>query len=256
MSVDENALPGNRARGAPSALPGVVAGVSLWWSDLGHTEAALARAAQWLSAAERARAARFATEPLRQQYIAGRSTLRELLGQALRIAPADVALHETSQGRPMLAAPPGIPDFNVSHTRGGAIYAIATGLSPEARIGVDVEHDDRQVAADGLAQKFLTADEQATLDPLDADARRRRFLRYWTCKEAMCKATGEGLAAPFGRICVDLEAGAAVGLRLRDGPAPYLPASWQLHPIAVPDGFVATLAIWRGGAGITPSARP
>jgi phosphopantetheinyl transferase len=51
-----------------------------------------------------------------------------------------------------------------------------------------VERADRDVGADRLALKFLTARERATLEGRDADERRRRFLHYWTCKEAMSKA--------------------------------------------------------------------
>ena len=76
-----------------------------------------------------------------------------------------------------------------------ALFALAEGLPPGARVGVDVEHAGRAVNADGLARKFLCERERAALAPLDADARRGRFLRLWTCKEAMSKATGDALSA-------------------------------------------------------------
>jgi phosphopantetheinyl transferase len=71
--------------------------------------------------------------------------------------------------------------------------------------------------------------------------RRERFVRYWTCKEAMSKATGDGLIAPFGRLDVAL----SENPRLIDGPPPYTPAHWALHSAAVPAAWVATIAIWR-----------
>jgi 4'-phosphopantetheinyl transferase len=250
VSVDEIDRAGKRA-GAPAAtdtvLPCAVAGVSLWWSDLAPAPGDIAALAAWLSAEEHARAARFGTEALRHKYIAGRATLRRILGRTLGIEPAAVLIRRGRRGRPVLANPGASLDFNVSHTRGGAVFGIATGLHAEARIGVDVEREDRTLAADGLARKFLAAEEQATLRDLDADARRRRFLRYWTCKEAMSKATGDGLIAPFGRLIVDIEA----PLRLVDGPAPYAPRAWRLSDIAVPEGFIATLAIWRGGGALS-----
>ena len=57
----------------------------------------------------------------------------------------------------------------------------------------------------------------------------------------MSKATADGLIAPFARLDVDIDA----ALTLRDGPPPYLPDAWRLHAIAVPAGFLATLAVWR-----------
>ena len=76
---------------------------------------------------------------------------------------------------------------------------------------------------------------------IDALAERHaRFLRYWTCKEAMSKATGDGLSAPMRRLEVRL----TDGIELAGGPAPYEPARWRLHAIDVPDGYLATLALW------------
>jgi phosphopantetheinyl transferase len=76
---------------------------------------------------------------------------------------------------------------------------------------------------------------------LDADGRRRAFLRRWTCKEAMSKATGDALLAPFRAIDVDCRD----GLALRAGPAPYLPEHWKLHAVDAGAGMLAALAIWR-----------
>jgi hypothetical protein len=58
----------------------------------------------------------------------------------------------------------------------------------------------------------------------------------------MSKATGEGLLAPFRR----LDVGLLDPPRLLDGPPPYRPGRWTLHQPAVPDGWLATVAIWRG----------
>ncbi|TMH53788.1 MAG: 4-phosphopantetheinyl transferase family protein, partial [Betaproteobacteria bacterium] len=98
------------------------------------------------------------------------------------------------------------------------------------------------VRADGLAHKFLTAAEQATLAPLGESERRARFLRYWTCKEAMSKATGDGLSAPFRELDVAL----TDTIALVQGPTPYEPSRWRLHMVNAPAGFVATVALWSG----------
>jgi 4'-phosphopantetheinyl transferase len=228
------------AAGARS-LPPVEDGVSLWWSDLAPTEDWLARAAGWLSPAEQARNARFGTDALRRKYVAGRATLRLVLARALGVDPAAVPIRRGARGRPELAETGVVTDFNLSHTRGGAVIGIVHGQPATTRIGVDVEREDRSLASDGLARKFLTPSERASLDGLDADLRRRRFLRHWTCKEAMSKATGDGLAAPMRRMTIAVEP----DLALLDGPAPYVSAAWRLHRIAVPPGFLATIAIWR-----------
>ena len=237
--------------GGIAALPSPAPGVALWWSDLAQPADEIERFAHWLSPAETTRAARFGTAALRGKYIAGRATLRLLLGHSLAIAPAEVPLRRGVRGRPEIAGGTDAPDFNVSHTREGAVFAIGDGLPRNFRVGVDIERYDRRLDADGLARKFLTLREQASLSGADADERRQRFLRYWTCKEAMSKATGDGLIAPFAQL--DVETSAA--LSLLDGPAPYLPETWRLHAIAVPEGFLATLALWERGRPVTPSRR-
>jgi len=233
VSVDDFPLPGNARRVQPAGAP--IDGIELWFAVLAAEEEAYARATSWLAPAEHARAARFGREWLRRRYVIGRALLRGVLGRSLSLPPSAVPIVRGERGRPRLDGIEGI-DFNVSHTNDAALVGIARG----PRIGVDIERADREVNADGLARKFLTPAERATLAPLGADERRARFLRYWTCKEAMSKATGDGISAPFRRIEVDL--GAA--LRLLAGPAPYAPDRWRLHAVDARDGYFATLALW------------
>ena len=236
MSVDDFPAPGN-PDGAPVALAAPVADVALWWAPLVTDPREIARVSAWLAPAEQARAARFGRLALAERYVAGRALLRWLLGRALGLAPHAVPIERGERGRPQLAGSAGI-DFNVSHTEGVALI----GIAQTRRIGVDVERADRIVRADGLAQKFLTAVERATLAPLPESERREGFLRYWTCKEAMSKATGDGLAAPFR----DLEVRLAGGIVLASGPEPYQPDRWQLARVDVPADFLATVALWSG----------
>lgn len=256
LSVDDFDATGNRAAasvaGEPVALPDVERGVALWWTDLALGADALERAAASLSPDETARAARFGTEALRSKYVAGRSSLRLVLGRTLGIAAAAVPLRRGARGRPELALAAPAPDFNLSHTRDGAVIGIVHGLPPGTRIGVDVERHDRVLAADSLARKFLSPQEQASLQGADADLRRLRFLRYWTCKEAMSKATGDGLVAPFSRLTVGIDG----GLALIAGPPPYVPEAWRLHAAAVPPGFLATVALWRAERQPPPARQP
>ena len=107
--------------------------------------------------AELARAARFGTDALRQRWMAGRGALRTVLGRTLGIDPAEVAIVRGARGRPELAEHAARIDFNVSHTRGVALVAVARDVAGAVRVGVDIEHRDREVGADRLARKFLTA---------------------------------------------------------------------------------------------------
>jgi len=234
-SVDDFPTPGN----LPEALASPAAGVALWWAGLAASDDAFAHLSSWLAPQEHARAARYGREDLRRRYVIGRATLRSVLGGMLGVAPGHVPIVRGARGRPRLDGIPDL-DFNISHTEGMALI----GVTRTGRIGVDIEREDRTVNADGLARKFLTLAEQATLASLAEAARRGRFLRYWTCKEAMSKATGDGLSAPFRRIEVRL----ADTIEPVAGPAPYEPSSWRLHAVDVPAGFLGTLAVWSSAS--------
>ncbi|MEO8753493.1 MAG: 4'-phosphopantetheinyl transferase superfamily protein [Casimicrobiaceae bacterium] len=235
MSLDEPADSGNHA--GPIALPSPAQGVSVWMGQLARSGSEIEAFAATLSDSEHARAARFGRPGLRDRYVAGRAMLRILLGQRLGRAPAEVDIRRGVRGRPY-AADAGALDFNVSHTDNVAMFA----FTESARIGVDIEHRERALNVEGIARKFMAPDEQAELAALAAEARRPALLRLWTCKEAMSKATGDALSAPFGRIAI----ATAGGLRVAQGPPPYTPATWQLAPIAVPGGYLATVALWHG----------
>ncbi len=232
--VSQDVIPGVRA------LPACDPGIALWICQLDRIPAGAPAITHWLSAPEQERAARFGTDALRQRWIVGRATLRLLLASALGIDPVEVPLQRGVRGRPELAHPHTL-DFNVSHTRNIALIGIAHGLPRASRIGVDIERVDRAVDADKLARKFLTERERTALAPLDADARRRDFLRLWTCKEAMSKATGDALMAPFREIDVTT----TNGLQLSAGPPPYTPEHWQLFAPHAADDLLATVAVWR-----------
>lgn len=223
---------------ALTPLPDPAPGVQAWLTSLARAPEEIAALAGLLSPAETARAARFGRPALRDRYIVGRATLRRLLGARLGLAADRVLIERGPRGRPFAPQDPAL-DFNVSHTREVALFGIAS----RPRIGIDIEHGERLLNVDGVARKFMSSAEQALLATLDDDARRRTLLRLWTCKEAMSKATGDALAAPFRRMDVDLTA----GLHLRDGPPPYLPARMTLHPVSVPGGFLATVALWSQG---------
>jgi 4'-phosphopantetheinyl transferase len=232
VSVDDFPLPGN-------AIASPVAGIALWCAPLAATDEAFAHMAACLSPAEKARAARFGRDDLRRRYIIGRSLLRALLGRTLALSPAAVPIVRGPRGRPQLDGIAGI-DFNVSHTRDMSL----AGIARAGRIGVDIERADREVDADRLARRVLAARERDAIAQLDADERRRRFLRYWTCKEAMSKATGDGIAAPFRRLEVTLDASP----RLVAGPSPYEPEHWRLYAIDPQAGYFGTLAVWDARA--------
>ena len=55
---------------------------------------------------------------------------------------------------------------------------------------------------DGIARLALTMHERSALCQFGATERTQGLLRYWVRKEAIAKATGEGLRLPFSKLTV------------------------------------------------------
>jgi 4'-phosphopantetheinyl transferase len=238
LSLEQNASSGNAARESPriTVLASPMPDIRLWWCDVRPSPRLLPVYERCLSDAERSRASRFGTVQLRERYVMGRGSLREILGRELGVRAESVDIVRGTRGRPQLAGSARL-DFNISHTATVAIV----GIARNARIGVDVERTDRIINVAGIARKFFTGNERGTIDVLGADDARRRALTLWTCKEAMSKATGDGLSAPFAEIDISLRDGPAV----RRGFDRYDPDRWVLYRAAVPPEYVATVALWN-----------
>jgi len=123
-----------------------------------------------------------------------RAALRALL--ARHTDQVDWRIIRTQQGKPFLISPSGAagPSVSVSHT--GETVAVA--MAREGSIGIDIErHRPRDFNA--LAAQAFGPTEQAEVAVHGEDA----FFRIWTLREAIAKATGEGLAlAANGRDLV------------------------------------------------------
>jgi 4'-phosphopantetheinyl transferase len=107
---------------------------------------------------------------------------------------------------------------------------VAVALSDAGPVGVDVEQV-ADVDVDSLARHVLHADETA--------ARLPEFFVYWTRKEAVVKATGDGLAAELARVRVSAphEPPALLAYPGRPGLAAHL------VDLARDDGYAAALAV-------------
>jgi 4'-phosphopantetheinyl transferase len=145
-----------------------------------------------LSSDELARANRFHFPQHRQRFIAGRGILRSILGRYLHIAPQQVEFDYQERGKPILAKSLAASNisFNLSHSQGLALCAV----NYHNHIGVDLEFINRTSDVAALAKRFFLPQEYALMRSLSGEQQQQTFFRYWTCKEAYLKATGEGLA--------------------------------------------------------------
>ena len=182
---------------AMSTTPAVpVAEIDVWHAS---TEAIVAdparvsRAREWLTPSERVRHDRFRFDHDREMFLMGRVMSRALVAQALGVAPTAWEWREGPHGRPEVAAPSSALHFNLAHSAGLVVCALAHGRT----VGVDVEDLHRTRTTDpGIVARYCTPREVTTV-AAPSDGWRDRFLTYWTLKEAYLKARGLGIALPL-----------------------------------------------------------
>lgn len=177
--------------------------VHLWSARLDAPEDMLRHFASLLAEDEQRRAERFRGGALRSHYIAGRGTLRVLLGRYLDAAPRSFSLSYQAHGKPELGLPwkAGGLEFNVSHSHELAVYAFTRGRA----IGVDVESIRPMPNAAALMERFFSPEEVAQWQQMPAERQLRAFFQGWTRKEAWLKAVGSGLSFPLNEFCVTLD---------------------------------------------------
>jgi 4'-phosphopantetheinyl transferase len=214
------------------AIPLAFGVAHLWTVDLSRgdwREQSLAV----LSAEERERALRFRHGTDMRRYAVGRAALRTILGGYLSIPAHEIALVYGPHGKPSLAG--GGPRFSFSHSDDLAVAAFAG----EAELGVDVERLDREAEIDNVVSRFASKREREAFAALPAEERRPAFFRWWTRKEALAKAAGLGLSAPFESFDVSIAAGDA---RLLSTRLAELGGAWMLNEFEPAPGFIGALA--------------
>ncbi len=145
-----------------------------------------------LSDDERRRAARYAFDRDRAQFIICRGALRSLLAGYLNRPAQSITFNYAPGGKPFIAPARGehAIEFNLSHTQGVAAIAVAC----DRPVGVDVEHIREIAWSDAIATRYFAPADRDAIERLPSDERPLAFHRIWTAREAELKVTGEGLA--------------------------------------------------------------
>jgi 4'-phosphopantetheinyl transferase len=192
-----------------------------------------------LDEVERARRERYVQPADRDRFTLGVAVTRLAAGALLGVEPERVPLDRTCpgcgapHGRPVID---GGPQLSVSHS-GERVVVALTGGGP---VGVDVEELSDRLTED-IAGQLLGPDEAADLRGLGPAARRRGLLEYWTRKEAVLKATGDGLRVPLSDLCVSAPDEPPRLLAWDDRPG--LPGRFTMHTLAPGPGYAACLAL-------------
>jgi 4'-phosphopantetheinyl transferase len=238
--------------GPRAAVPAGTAEV--WWA---RRQDAAPRHLALLDETERRRWTAYRRDADRERFLAGCALAKAVLARYARLRPADVRFDRTCgdcgepHGKPVM--PGSSLEHSVAHS--GDLVAVAVAGNP---VGVDVEQLDGRahpLGGDGdpeaLARLVLSGAEQAVLNAIRPADRARAFLVAWTRKEAVTKATGDGLRAAFGEVVVaDGAAGDGVP-RLVSWPYPRDPREVTLLDLDAAAGYLAALAVLGPCEGVT-----
>ena len=223
--------------------------IQVWWTRPQHREG-------WqdelLDEVERARCARFRRPADRDRFVTACSLLRLALARCRNRDAADLPIVRTCpacgepHGKPRLDDGSGL-EVSLSHSGERVVVIVSSG----APVGVDVEQLPqprdgglRRNDAEDLAARVLSPIEHAAFQALSASDKRTAFLEYWTRKEAVLKATGDGLRVPLTRLAVSGPLEEPILLAWRGRPE--MPERITLHRLHPGPDHVGALAVIGG----------
>ncbi len=142
----------------------------------------------------------------------------------------EVEVQRRERGKPFLA---GGPEFNLSHTA-GQVFAVFSAQP----VGLDLESATRKVNAEKLAWRYFSPSEAGHICGAPEEERDALFLRYWVCKEATVKLSGDGIYNGLGDVQITLgEGGRSQGL--------YRGRRLELREFRLSSGLMGAVAAWQ-----------
>lgn len=189
---------------------------------------------------ERSRAKRFRSHTMRRRWTVARAGLRGILASHCGCSTSNVEFATGEFGKPELsgaAAASGFR-FNLSHSGNMAVVAVA----PDFDVGIDIELKKPIRDWPGVAARFFAPKENVQLMALEEPRRIDAFFDCWTRKEALIKATGEGLSARLDEFEVSLSADANLGV-VADHSDEQKYIGWRLENVNIGPHFAGAIAM-------------
>lgn len=206
--------------------------VHAWFLDLGEMADALR------SALDPGATGEYGTYTDGQLTFTRRFYLRLLLGAYLGLAGKEIRIIRNRKGKPVLDPQVHGRDLHFSIAKSGRGFLV--GVSSSFYLGVDVEPVDRRAHnALGVAKRYFSAEEAAALEATEPDRLNAAFLRTWSCKEAVVKSLGLGIANQLCRFTVDTNPSHPAAITDIEGDDP---SGWWLQLIRPTDGYLGAIA--------------
>ena len=154
-------------------------GVRVWYFSLDLDSERHARCARTLDDKERHRVQRFPIAEHRRRFVAGRGTLRMILGHYAACDPECVRFGFGQYGKPYFAGPGSVDELEFSVSNSGGLGAVAVARRIE--LGLDLEQIRPSRDHDSIASREFSVDEKNWILGLPEVERAAAFFDLWTC---------------------------------------------------------------------------
>ncbi|MEO7214606.1 4'-phosphopantetheinyl transferase superfamily protein [Mucilaginibacter sp.] len=188
-----------------------------------------------LMPAEKERGGKYFQLKDKQRFILSRGAQRDILGRYLNQPAAQVAFELGANKKPFLVtdSTPAI-QYNITHA--GDWILLAVSNNP---VGADVEFVDREFQFNDILEENFSQEEIAFINK---NTPAENFYLLWTRKEALLKATGQGLGEHL-KVTPSL-----------NGTHPLSPEllcsdkTWEVSSFNLPGGYTGSIANLHGAS--------
>lgn len=186
--------------------------------------------AQFLPEHEAVRHKAIAHDENRLGYAMSQGGLRRIASFYLGRDWSEVQVQRRERGKPFIAEG---PEFNLSHTV-GQVFAVFSAQP----VGLDIESANRKVNAEKLARRYFAPAEAEHIVGVPEAERTALFLRYWVCKEATVKLSGDGIYHGLGDVQITLGEGGRSQGQYRGKPL-------EIREFRLANGLMGAVAAWQ-----------
>lgn len=173
-----------------------------------------------------------------QLRFARRFYLRLLLGAYLGLPGKAVRINRHVRGKPVLDA--SVHSESLHFSMAKSEDRLLIGFAQSIQLGVDLEPMGRRALKPlSVARRYFSEHESAALSALPAAELDASFLRAWACKEAVVKASGEGIANQLCRFTVETALSQPARVLDIDGDRP---EAWSLALVRPEAAFLGAIA--------------
>lgn len=149
----------------------------------------------FLSTEEIMRAEKYLTSADKIRHLISRVILKRLLARFLDMNVEQIKWGYGKNGKLFLCTNPDF-QFNIAHSSDLFVIGFTLGME----IGVDVESLNRTPNIAALENEVFSANELHYFQQLPLSQKRAVFIQTWTRKEAMLKASGDGLTQAMNKL--------------------------------------------------------